>query len=155
MTRFQINEMRRFYERRPRKSSGKEIHIQFNFIKILSNGQGNANEERNRLLRGGRIVPMRKDLLPNGQDSSWALCTPRQQPDEIEPKHWIPVGSQLRLPGPDGRRFSKGLNRPPSSSSRHRQDDETQEVSPGEGRPAEAGSKAPGGFAAPHVPALS
>jgi hypothetical protein len=117
----------------------------FEFIQIPANGQGNAKEELNQLLRGGRIASVRKEFVPNGEDSFWVFCVPQQQPDEHEQQHRVPHCPQLRPPGLDGRRLSKGLNRPPSRSSRHRQDDETQEAPPGAGRPADAGSKAPGG----------
>jgi hypothetical protein len=69
----------------------------------------------------------------------------QQQPDELEQQHRVPGGPQLRPPGPDGRRLSQGLNRPPSCSSGQVPADETQPVPPGAGRPAETGSKAPGG----------
>ena len=126
----------------------------FEFIQIPANGQGNAKEELNKLLRGGRIASVRKEFVPNGEDSFWAFYAPKQQPDEHEQQHRVLGGPQLRPSGPDGRRLGKGLNRPPSSSSRHRQNDETQEVPPGAGRPAEAGSKAPGGSVARSVTIL-
>lgn len=117
----------------------------FEFIQIPANGQGNAKEELNQLLRGGRIASVRKEFVPNGEDSFWAFCAPQQQPDEHEQQHRVPGGPQLRPPGPDGSRLSEGLNRPPSCSSGAYPDDETQDPPPGAGRPAEAGSKAPGG----------
>ncbi len=46
----------------------------FEFIQIPANGQGNAKEELNRLLRGGRIASVRKEFVPNGEDSFWAFC---------------------------------------------------------------------------------
>ena len=44
------------------------------FIQIPANGQGIAKEELNRLLRGERIASVRKEFVPNGEDSFWAFC---------------------------------------------------------------------------------
>jgi hypothetical protein len=95
----------------------------------------------------GRQLEQQRQQLPRREPQ-------QQQPDEHEQQHRVPHCPQLRPPGPDGRRLSKGLNRPPSRSSGHRQDDETQEVPPDAGRPAEAGSKAPGGTAPSSHPPL-
>lgn len=46
----------------------------YEFIQIPANGQGNAKEELNKLLRGGRIASVRKEFVPNGEDSFWAFC---------------------------------------------------------------------------------
>jgi hypothetical protein len=46
----------------------------FELIQIPANGQGNAKEELNRLLRGGRIASVRKEFVANGEDSFWAFC---------------------------------------------------------------------------------
>ena len=46
----------------------------FEFIQIPTNGQGSAKEELNKLLRGGRIASVRKEFVPNGEDSFWAFC---------------------------------------------------------------------------------
>ena len=46
----------------------------FEFIQIPANGQGSAKEELNRLLRGGRIASVRKEFVPNGEDSFCAFC---------------------------------------------------------------------------------
>lgn len=46
----------------------------FEFIQIPANGQGNAKEELNKLLRGGRIASVRKEFVSNGEDSFWAFC---------------------------------------------------------------------------------
>lgn len=46
----------------------------FEFIQIPANGQGNAKEELNQLLRGGRIASVRKEFVLNGEDSFWAFC---------------------------------------------------------------------------------
>ena len=46
----------------------------FEFIQIPANGQGNAKEELNKLLRNGRIASVRKEFVPNGEDSFWAFC---------------------------------------------------------------------------------
>lgn len=46
----------------------------FEFIQIPANGQGNAKEELNKLLRGGRIASVRKEFVANGEDSFWAFC---------------------------------------------------------------------------------
>jgi superfamily II DNA helicase RecQ len=46
----------------------------FEFIQIPANGQGSAKEELNKLLRGGRIASVRKEFVPNGEDSFWAFC---------------------------------------------------------------------------------
>jgi hypothetical protein len=119
----------------------------FEFIQIPANGQGSAKEELNKLLRGGRIASVRKEFVPNGEDSFWAFCEPQQRPDELEQQHRVPGCAQLRPSVPDGSFLSKGLNRPPSCSSRPSPDDKTHEVPLGAGRPAEAGSKAPGGAA--------
>ena len=88
----------------------------------------------------GRQLEQQRQQLPRREPQ-------QQQPDELEPQHRVSGGPQLRPPGPDGHRLSQGLNRPPSCSSGQVPDDETQPVPPGAGRPAEAGSKAPGGTA--------
>jgi hypothetical protein len=41
----------------------------FEFIQIPANGQGSAKEELNKLLRGGRIASVKKEFVPNGEDS--------------------------------------------------------------------------------------
>jgi len=46
----------------------------FEFIQIPANGQGSAKEELNKRLRGGRIASVRKEFVPNGEDSFWAFC---------------------------------------------------------------------------------
>ena len=46
----------------------------FEFMQIPANGQGSAKEELNKLLRGGRIASVRKEFVPNGEDSFWAFC---------------------------------------------------------------------------------
>jgi len=46
----------------------------FEFIQIPANGQGSAKEELNKLLRCGRIASVRKEFVPNGEDSFWAFC---------------------------------------------------------------------------------
>ena len=46
----------------------------FEFIQIPANGQGSAKEELNKLLRNGRIASVRKEFVPNGEDSFWAFC---------------------------------------------------------------------------------
>ena len=46
----------------------------FEFIQIPANGQGNAKEELNKLLRGGRIASVRKEFVANDEDSFWAFC---------------------------------------------------------------------------------
>ena len=46
----------------------------FEFIQIPANGQGNAKEELNKLLRGGKIASVRKEFVSNGEDSFWAFC---------------------------------------------------------------------------------
>ena len=46
----------------------------FEFIQRPANGQGNAKEELNKLLRGGRIASVRKEFVANGEDSFWAFC---------------------------------------------------------------------------------
>jgi superfamily II DNA helicase RecQ len=46
----------------------------FEFIQIPANGQGNAKEELNKLLRGGRIASVRKEFVSHGEDSFWAFC---------------------------------------------------------------------------------
>jgi hypothetical protein len=86
----------------------------------------------------GRQLEQQREQLPRREPQ-------QQQPDEHEQQHRVPGGPQLRPPGPDGSRLSEGLNRPPSCSSGAYPDDETQDPPPGAGRPAEAGSKAPGG----------
>jgi len=101
----------------------------FEFIQVPANGQGSAKEELNKLLRGGRIASVRKEFVPNGEDSFWAFCIfpeqreqlprrePQQQhPDEHEQQHRVPSGPQLRPQVPDGTGMSMGLNRPPSRS---------------------------------------
>jgi hypothetical protein len=47
----------------------------FEFIQIPANGQGSAKEELNKLLRGGRIASVRKEFVPNGEDSFWAFSS--------------------------------------------------------------------------------
>jgi RNA-directed DNA polymerase len=96
----------------------------------------------------GRQLEQQRQQLPRREPQ-------QQQPDELEQQHRVPGGPQLRPSGPDGRRLSKGLNRSPSSSSRQRRNDKTQNAPSGAGRPAEAGSKAPGGSSASDVPPLS
>ena len=59
----------------------------FEFIQIPAKGQGSAKEELNKLLRGGRIASVRKEFVPNGEDSFWAFCDPQQRPDELEQQH--------------------------------------------------------------------
>lgn len=46
----------------------------FEFIQIPANGQGNAKEELNKLLRGGRIDSVRKEFVSHGEDSFWVFC---------------------------------------------------------------------------------
>lgn len=46
----------------------------FEFIQIPANGQGNAKEELNKLLRGGCIASVRKEFVGHGEDSFWAFC---------------------------------------------------------------------------------
>lgn len=46
----------------------------FEFIQIPANGQGNAKEELNKVLRGGRIASVRKEFVANAEDSFWAFC---------------------------------------------------------------------------------
>jgi hypothetical protein len=46
----------------------------FEFIQVAATGQGNAKDELNRLLRGGRIASVRKEFVAHGQDSFWAFC---------------------------------------------------------------------------------
>lgn len=46
----------------------------FEFIQIPANGQGNAKEELNQLLRRGRIASVRKEFVSNGEHSFWAFC---------------------------------------------------------------------------------
>jgi hypothetical protein len=100
----------------------------------------------------GRQLEQQREQLPRREPQ-------QQQPDELEQQHRVPGCSQLRPSVPDGSFLSKGLNRPPSCSSRPCPDDKPHEVPPGAGRPAEAGSKAPGGaavlpllFRRPHYP---
>jgi hypothetical protein len=126
--------------------------MQFQFIKIPSNGRGNANEKLNKLLLGARIASVGKEFVSTGEVSFWAFCAPKRHPDEFKQQHRVPDCPQLRLPGPDGHRLSKGLNRPPSSSCRYRQDEKTQDMPSGTARPAEAGAKSKDGSAAPHGP---
>jgi len=46
----------------------------FELNQMPANGQGNAKEELNRLLLGGRIASVRKEFVPNGEDFFWAFC---------------------------------------------------------------------------------
>jgi superfamily II DNA helicase RecQ len=46
----------------------------FEFIQVPATGQGNAKDELNRLLRGGRIASVRKEFVAHGEDSFWAFC---------------------------------------------------------------------------------
>ncbi len=46
----------------------------FEFIQIPAHGQGAAKEELNRLLRGRRVVSLRKEFVAQGQESFWAFC---------------------------------------------------------------------------------
>ena len=46
----------------------------FEFIQIPANGQGNAIEELNQLLRRGRIASVRKEFVSHGEHSFWAFC---------------------------------------------------------------------------------
>jgi len=56
----------------------------FEFIQIPANGRGGAKEELNKLLRGGRIASVRKEFVPNGEDSFWAFCIRPEQRDQQE-----------------------------------------------------------------------
>ena len=161
----------------------------FEFIQIPANGQGSAKEELNKLLRGGRIASVRKEFVPNGEDSFWAFCVeyldgisgaaaqrgtgPRPDYKELLneadfasfallrelrkgiaerdalPAYSIFTNEQLAamVTGKVASLSALGSiaeTRPPS---RPCPDDKTHEVPPGAGRPAEAGSKAPGGAA--------
>lgn len=164
----------------------------FEFIQIPANGQGSAKEELNKLLRGGRIASVRKEFVPNGEDSFWAFCIEfldstqsvdksRSSGPKIDYKevlneadfavfarlrdlrkaisdkeaipayaifrkqHRVPLCPQLRPMGLDNPAMSMGLNRPPSRSQPLAGSDKTTKRPPGAGRPADAGSKAPGG----------
>ncbi len=46
----------------------------FEFVQIPANGQGGGTEVLNRLLRGGRIVSVRKEFAADGERSYWAFC---------------------------------------------------------------------------------
>jgi hypothetical protein len=46
----------------------------FEFIQIPANGQRNAKEELNQLLRRGRIASVRKDFFSHGEHWFWAFC---------------------------------------------------------------------------------
>ena len=46
----------------------------FEFIQIPANGQGNAREALNQLLRRCRIASLRKEFVSHGEDSFWAFC---------------------------------------------------------------------------------
>ena len=49
----------------------------FEFIQIPANGQGSAKEELNKLLRNGRIAPVRKEFVGNGEFSPVAAVCDR------------------------------------------------------------------------------
>ncbi len=46
----------------------------FEFMQIPASGQGGGKEVLNRLLRGGRIVSVRKEFVADGERSFWAFC---------------------------------------------------------------------------------
>jgi superfamily II DNA helicase RecQ len=52
----------------------KFSHMPFEFVQIPANGQGTAKEELNKLLRGRKVVSVRKEFVANGEDSFWAFC---------------------------------------------------------------------------------
>lgn len=41
----------------------------FEFIQVPATGQGNAKDELNRLLRGGRIASVRKEFVAHGEST--------------------------------------------------------------------------------------
>ena len=49
----------------------------FEFIQIPAHGQGAAKEELNRLLRGRRVVSLRKEFVAQGEASFWACSLSR------------------------------------------------------------------------------
>jgi hypothetical protein len=134
--------------------------MSFEFIQIPVNGQSSAKEELNKLLRGGRIASVKKEFVSNGEDSFWAFCVlseqqreqlPRREPQQQQPgqqqqQHRVPLRSQLRPMGMDFPAMSQmGLNRLPSRSHPATGRDKMTKSPPGDGRPVDAGSKAPGG----------
>ena len=94
----------------------------FEFIQIPANGPGNAKEELNKLLRGGRIASVRKEFVPNGEDSFWAFhglnrppsCSSRQrrndETQEVLSDAGRPVETGSKAPG-----GAAALHFPPSS----------------------------------------
>lgn len=116
----------------------KKQGMPFEFIQVPANVQGSAKEELNRLLRGGHIASVRKEFLPNGEDSFWAFC--------INEQHRVPSSPQLRPRGMDFPGMSHmGLNRPLSRSHPVSGCDKSNKRPSGAGSPVDAGSKAPGG----------
>ncbi len=78
-------------------------------MQIPANGQGTAPEELNKLLRGRKVVSVRKEFVANGEDSFWAFCleyldhTPERDrlPEKVDYKAILPeaefaVFSRLR-----------------------------------------------------------
>lgn len=130
----------------------------FEFIQIPANGQGNAREELNKLLRGGRIASVRKEFVANGEDSFWAFCveyldgvlaaapsassrgTPKIDYKEVLDLAQFAVFARLR-------ELRKGLNRPPSRSPSPAGGDKTTRRPPGASSTAAAVSNVPGGLA--------
>jgi len=72
----------------------------FEFIQIPANGQGSAKEELNKLLRDGRIASVRKEFVPNGEDSFWAFCIFPEQRDQLphrEPQQQHPTNTNNNI----------------------------------------------------------
>lgn len=110
----------------------------FEFIQPPANGEGTAKEELNRLLRGGRIASVRKEFVPNGEDSFWAFFKGHQQR--------FPICPQLRPQAPEGTGMSSmGLNQSSSRSHPSAGSDKITTRPPGVGSLAHLGSNALGG----------
>jgi superfamily II DNA helicase RecQ len=69
----------------------------FAFIQVPANGQGDAKEALNRLLRGGRIASVRKEFVAHGEDSFWAFCIEYLDPGPLSDGEGRPGGRNERV----------------------------------------------------------
>ena len=85
-----------------------------------------------------RQLEQQREQLPRSEPQ-------QQQPGQQQQQQRVPPRPQLRPEGMDFSAMSMGLNRPPPRSPRSAGCDKTRPGPPGAGRPADAGSNAPGG----------
>lgn len=48
--------------------------MSYAFVQVSASGNGGGADELNRLLRGGRVIGVRKEFVANGEGSFWAFC---------------------------------------------------------------------------------